>query len=239
MSRWWTVLLLVALLGSAAGAAVLALDARHLPVREVRVTGELRYLPRAEVARRLSALQGRSFLTLDLGEVRTRIADSPWVAHVAVRRAWPDTLLVEVTERRAVARWAGGGLVDAGGRLFHPERGPERGPLPGGLPELAGPEGTEEEVLAGYRRYSALLAPAAVTLRRVVLERRRAWRLETDDGIELIVGRTEPEAALRRFAAVAAVLRGGARAPGRVDLRYPNGLAVRWKQRPPPSGESD
>lgn len=233
MSRAWLPLLLLGLLAAAGAAAWAALDGRYTPVRRIEVTGELRYLPRAEVERRLAPLVGRSLLAVDLRQVRGRLAGSPWVAHVAVRRQWPDTLRVEVRERRAMARWAAGGLVDAAGRVFRPEPGP----VPGGLPELAGPPGTATEVLGAWRRFGEVLAPAGVTLARVAVDRRRAWRLVTDAGVELVLGRREPQRALARYAAAAPVLAGMPRAPARVDLRYPNGLAVRWKEPPPAEGE--
>jgi len=57
---------------------------------------------------------------------------------------------------------------------------------------------------------------------------RRAWRLKTDSGLEIALGRKDVEARLKRFAAQYQKIseRLGA-VPAYVDLRYADGFAVR------------
>jgi cell division protein FtsQ len=65
--------------------------------------------------------QGTPMMRVDLRAATARIADLPQVASVDVRRQWPRTILVEVTQRDAVAvRKAADGweLLDANGSAF-------------------------------------------------------------------------------------------------------------------------
>ena len=105
----------------------------------------------------------------------------------------------------------------------------------------------EGEVARRYRRFVELLAPLGETAERVVtavvLTPRFAWQLRLADGLDLELGRdgAEPvEQQLARFvAAYPESLRrlprragSAADTPRYVDLRYPNGFALRvagWK----------
>ncbi len=228
MKRWWMGLFSLLLLSLVAWAAYTALDPRRVPVGAVRVEGEFQFLSRERLEQVITAQLQEGFFLVDLDSVRHAVVNLPWVKAVTVRRVWPDRLHVRVVERRAAARWAGGGLVDVDGEPFSPSDGE----LPGGLPVLGGPAGSEALLLGGYAELSTWLAPLP-PVRRATMDARRAWRLELGDGTRLILGRQPAEARLRRFARVFPAVQAdrGGRAE-RVDLRYPNGFAVRWREEP-------
>jgi len=98
------------------------------------------------------------------------------------------------------------------------------------LPSFIGPAGTQAEVARRYARFSTIVAPLGTKVERVVLSARHAWQLRLGNGLHLALGR-DPEAAelrLKSFvAAYPATLSAGARRYEYVDLRYPNGFAVR------------
>ncbi len=72
---------------------------RHVEVHGV-ATG-----PRLAVI--AAALEGptNSMLLVDLNAARARLTALPWVADASVSRRLPDTLIVDVVERRPVALW--------------------------------------------------------------------------------------------------------------------------------------
>lgn len=201
-------------------------DAGRFPVRRVAVEGELRHLaPGAVAAAARGALAG-SFFTQDLEAVRREVEALPWVREAAVRRRWPDALVVRVSERRPLARWGAGGLVDADGTVFRPA-----GPVPAGLPRLEGPAGSAARVTAAYRELGGVLRPWGRRIRLLRLDERRSWSLVLEDGTELVLGRGAVAWRLARFVRVAERALGEAppgRRAARVDLRYSNGFAVRW-----------
>ncbi len=235
MKRWWMGLFLLLLLSLVAWAGYTALDPRRVPVGAVMVEGEFQFLSRARLEQVITAQLRDSFFLVDLDSVREAVANLPWVKAVTVRRVWPDRLHVRVVERRVAARWEGGGLVDVDGTPFRPA-GPS---LPEGLPILAGPVGSETLLLGGFRQFSRWLAPLSA-VRRASMDARRSWRLELADGTPLILGRRPSEARLRRFARVFPAVQAdqGGRAE-QVDLRYPNGFAVRWHEAPGTKANED
>jgi cell division protein FtsQ len=101
------------------------------------------------------------------------------------------------------------------------------------LPMFAGPEGSAPEVLARYREFEQALAKVGRRPETLVLSRREAWQVKLDDGLLVELGRDEAKHPLSermaRFAAFyrQAVERTQVAAGGIVDMRYPNGFALR------------
>jgi cell division protein FtsQ len=136
---------------------------------------------------------------------------------------WPDRLEVTLEEHVAFARWGDQALVNVYGELFD-------GRTDAQLPVLLGPLGTEREMAQRYVRFAKAVAPLGAGLERVSLSERLAWQLRLDSGLTIVLGRDADgaEARLRRFVqAHAATLGTIARRHEYVDLRYPNGFALR------------
>jgi cell division protein FtsQ len=215
----------LALMVFAVAAAQLLLRSPLFPVREILVTGELAHTTRAQIE---AATRGRvtgNFFAVDLADLRAGLEALPWVRHAEVRRVWPDRLEASLVEHVALARWADGGLVSDLGERFD-------GASESALPVFAGPAGSEPELTRRYRRFLEILAPLGVAPARVAMSQRRAWLLRLDDGLTVVLGRDaerDPvEARLARLvlAYPESIGRMGAKAR-HVDLRYPNGFAVR------------
>lgn len=176
----------------------------------------------------LRRLQG-NFFTVDLSQVRANIEQVPWVRRASVRRVWPNGLLVAIEEHKPFAAWGDGRFLNPHGELFavNEEEAEEDGPLP----QLSGPPDSEREVLRKWRELAELLAPLGAKPRALALSPRQAWSAELDNGMSLTLGRDQGlptrervERFVRAWPELSA--RVGVQ-PASVDLRYPNGFAIR------------
>ena len=143
----------------------------------------------------------------------------PWVRRVAVRRVWPDRLEISIEEHVALARWNDDALVNTHGERF-------LGKTRESLPLFIGPVGSQAEVARRYASFGAIVAPLGTKIERVTLSARHAWQLRLANGLHVALGRDADlaETRLRRFVEVYP----GAKSNSEyVDLRYPNGFAVR------------
>ena len=100
------------------------------------------------------------------------------------------------------------------------------------LPVFGGPSGSEREVAKAFAQYRELLAPIGLEPREVVLSARYAWHLKLSNGLSVQLGRdSDKELASNRLSRFVEVYpRTLARLSRRldyVDLRYPNGFALR------------
>ncbi len=69
---------------------------------QVQLVGN-HYVDRAAIVEIFAADRGRSVLRIPLEERRSQIEAIPWVAQATVRRALPNTLQVDITERTPIA----------------------------------------------------------------------------------------------------------------------------------------
>ncbi|MEW8585780.1 MAG: FtsQ-type POTRA domain-containing protein, partial [Candidatus Thiodiazotropha sp.] len=101
-----TPLLFILLLSLLAGWGVtLLLDPLNMPVRVVSVDGEIKYLDREGLEQTVAQAVSGNFFSVDLVRIRDKIERLPWVKSASVRRVWPDTLAVRVTEQLPLAYW--------------------------------------------------------------------------------------------------------------------------------------
>ncbi len=204
------------------------------PLREVVVDNAPSQVSRAQLEFVAKNSLAGNFFTVDLEAVRAALEKQQWVRHASVRRRWPDGVALSVEEHVAAARWqqasdrAETQLVNDHGELFAvPAQATQQR-----LPLLAGPEGSAALVLARYHEFAAVLGPLARTPRLVALSPRQAWALRLDDGLLLELGRDQPKHPiadrLARFVGAYAQVKARARSEiSAIDMRYPNGFALR------------
>lgn len=217
------VLVLAGLVPWGTGAVLNALDRQ---IVDVEIKGDFKGLDRQRLVTDLRSLVGRSFFATDLEDVKRLVEREPWVESAAVRRVWPDRLAVEIREERPLAYWNEDQIIGRSGHVFAPAN-PKAA---GALPRLAGPDDRVEEVLALARSMANELHELDVDFHGLTLEKRGAWTLDIGNGIEVALGRDQVESRFERFLTVYQQ-RLAARADEveRIDARYTNGVAVRWK----------
>jgi cell division protein FtsQ len=168
-----------------------------------------------------------NFFTLDLARARAGFEKLPWVRVANIQRQWPARIDVLLEEHVPLAHWREGmteALVNTHGEVF----GAAYDDTAARLPVFSGPAGSAAEVALQYDAFRRSLAALGHTPLRVNLSPRRAWRLQLDSGLVIELGREQIEARMARFiASYARVLAQLPQAPEYVDLRYPNGFAVR------------
>lgn len=219
----------VALLGGGALALRWALDE---PVGSITVVGELKHVAVADLERVARAgVRGKGLVNVPVAELRRSLRQLAWVDDVAVERIWPHALKLHVTEQSAVARWNVLALVNRRGQLFS---GGTVVPAEA-LPQLSGPEGTSDAVVARFNAIRASLAavPGGHEVQALSLDARGAWELTLRGGLVVRLGRNQVDARFRRLieAALPAVAAQAADV-NYIDMRYTNGFAVNWKAGP-------
>ncbi|MFP5344411.1 MAG: cell division protein FtsQ/DivIB [Gammaproteobacteria bacterium] len=194
-----------------------------LPIRSVRIEGVFAHVTRDELQQAIAGAAQGGLFSIDVGAIRRAAQTLPWVHHVTVRRVWPDGLRVSVTEQRAAAKWNGDALLNSEGVPFKPAAAS----FPPALPLIEGPNGSERLLLGHQRAMQKMLAPLKLEVTRITMDERRALSAVLSNGTELILGRDEIYPRVTRFTRMYPLLaRRGAMQ--RADLRYSNGLAVRW-----------
>lgn len=219
----WIVALGVVAGSAAAGVWVCRLEQTALPVRVVKVDGAVQRLSAPILARTVTEHLHSGFLTQDLGTLRDAVQALPWVHTASLRRVWPDQIQLSVTEHRPIARWGDDGLVTAEGIVFRPD--PES--IPAGLLRLDAEDAKAPLVAASFLQWRERLSPLGLKIAGLALDARGAWTLRLAGGLRLELGTERVEERLGRFIRTYRQLAAAGQAE-LIDLRYANGLAVRW-----------
>lgn len=191
-------------------------DLRHVNVLTVRASA----LPR---------IKG-NFFTANLDAVKAAFESVPWVRKAAVRREWPNKIVVSIEEHRPLGTWGDDGrLLSVKGDVFTANLAEAEEEIR--LLEFDGPPGSEKQVLTRYAELREAIKSIGMEPVSVRLSSRFAWTVKTNSGMTIRFGREHGDVTLgglvSRFREVypqlAARLGGGIES---VDLRYPNGVAL-------------
>ncbi|WP_440054214.1 cell division protein FtsQ/DivIB [Pseudoalteromonas sp. T1lg65] len=195
-------------------------------IKTLKVLGKPYYTNEQQIVDAIKKADLTSFFELEVDEVHKAVKELPWIASVSVRKQWPDTLQVYVVEHQPVAHWNSDLLLNAQGEVFQARSNK----VPAGLPELYGPEGSEQEAWQVFLQFHDLLEVNQFKLVSLALSERFAWQLWLDNDIQLNLGREDKAKRVQRFIDVYPRME---RPEGKVidviDLRYDTGLAVSWK----------
>ncbi|HYE35831.1 cell division protein FtsQ/DivIB [Methylocaldum sp.] len=214
---------LLALCGLAAMSVDFSRLKGFMPIRYVRVEGEIRNLDAAEFRKALLPWAQVGYFLADMHGIEETAKSFPWIASVQVARLWPDTLLLKVIEQKPVARSGDGSLINYRGGRFSPENIQSYVKLP----ILDGPQGQEKHLLNMLYLLNGKLKQRDMRIDVLKLTNRRAWSAHLSSGVEIEFGKQDPSLAMDRLLALLPRL-GEERiaALQKVDLRYPNGFAV-------------
>lgn len=201
---------------------VIQIEGTEVPLRRVN--------PSTIRSTALPRIRG-NFFTANLDNVRAAFEAVPWVRKAAVRREWPNRLIVTLEEHVALGTWGQEGrLLSVKGDVFVANMAEAE--EDGDLPEFAGPEGSEKEVVNRFVELRDWFSPANLVPESVQLSSRYAWTVKLNNGMTVELGREQSNAILKdrvnRLITVYPQL--VARLQDRiesVDLRYPNGLALK------------
>ena len=213
------------LLASRLGYLYLA-DIEHFPITTIKVAASYQHVTHKELESVLVKYVKASFFSLPVTQLQNELNSINWIESAYVERVWPDTLKIKLVEKSPVAVWKNS-LMTEDGKLFN------EGAVPTDLnvPKLKGPEGQQLEVLQVYEKLSKILTSYGVNASGLHLRDNQAWVLLLGNDVKIYLGKKELEARLLRFCkAYPAVFAEKADQLASVDLRYPRGMAVQWKQ---------
>lgn len=203
-----------------------------LTVRDILVVGR-RETPRDELLKAVRLARGAPILAFDPEAARQRVESLPWVRSASVERRLPDTVLLHLEEREPLALWQHEGrfaLIDHQGTVIE-DNGMERFP---GLLVVVG-----DDAPAHAAALQAVLVTQPELMARVKAAVRvggRRWNLHLDNDIDVRLPELDPAEAWSRLAEYERSHRVLARDVQILDLRLPDRLIVRQRDRPATAG---
>lgn len=223
IAAWLLALALLAAPVIAVNYGVIGAD--RWPLKKMRVMNDLKYVDARDLTKALKPYAEQGFFGVDLDEAQERVKQMPWVSNAQVRKKWPDTLEVTVTEDPPLALWGSDKLVSKSLKIFS-KKGVR---VPANLPQLDGNPLDVKRVVELYAVSSDLFSKIKVPLKSVQMDPRGSFSVDLANGTHVIAGRNDARARLTRFVSIYPQLISQNKAlPRTVDLRYTNGFAMSW-----------
>ncbi|MCK4607984.1 MAG: cell division protein FtsQ/DivIB [Gammaproteobacteria bacterium] len=206
-------------------------DPQNFPLNRVQIEASYQHINPESIQKAIAADIKGGFFSVNVATIKQDVLALPWVYAVNIKRVWPDKIVIVVTEQKAIAHWNQDSLINAAADVFAPENSSFS--AADKLPWLSGPNDQAIQVLACYKNINQFLAAIDFNVTQVSLDARGSWYIRLNNGIVVLLGNNNIMNRLQRFVTVYPKIIGnrGDRVI-RVDLRYGNGLAIKWRHHP-------
>ena len=231
----------------------------RFPFRHIEIQGDLQFVTENQVQEVVRTSLTGNYFSASLPQLEAEVGQLPWVSSATLGRQWPSTLVVEIEEMQPVARWGEEQWLKFGGGdpvIVSPIQGVVQ---EAGLPRLDGNDRDAPLVWKTFQHWSEKLSSNGLVVDEISLHSRGLWtlrisrsalRLNTAQAAQSISGEMEnPEVEIvvdqdnadvkldRLIAALNQGLMSRFPEMKKIDLRYANGFAVRFRGSSPGSGE--
>jgi cell division protein FtsQ len=194
-----------------------------LAIDQVEIKGQSE-TSEVDVLQQLALGDFPSIVTLDVTGARERIESLPGVQEATLRKVYPDTLRIELKERKPFAVWqrgSGFALIEKGGRVISTQVAARYASLPMVVGE--GADLRAEEFVALMEEFPSLRPE----VKAGVLVSNRRWNVVLTNGVEIMLPEEDPAAALIQAVALDDGHGVFSREIAAIDMRLPSRLVFR------------
>ena len=233
-------------------------------ITEIVVHGQFKKVDGAQIKKVVQQGIDGNYFSVGLQRLEREIEQLPWVFSASLRRKWPSTIVVDVEEVEPVARWGEDSWLNFTGDLVSKQidhdidHGVDHDISSAGLPLLSGPRASIHIVWKEFQRWSGRFASNGLSLKELSLDSRGllnfqlslgALSLNSDQyqqsvlegeiklgAVNMVVELAHSKTRIERFiSALDQQLIIQFPQMKTIDLRYPNGFAISWRESGPSS----
>jgi cell division protein FtsQ len=202
------------------------------PINKIKIHGDFAHLDTYKLNQQITDSIHGGFFNADIANIRAMLLNQAWIKDARIRRVWPDTLQIHITEQRPIAYWLRSdgkpALVNPSGEIFRPAANPD-------IPHLPVLKGATDKVPLVAHFYALIHTDAMrhkLRITQLHLNQRQEWRVHFSNGLKLMLGQAEHQRRWRNFMHIYADLTTYGE-PQQIDMRYAHGVAVRWQNHSP------
>lgn len=212
----------------------------NFPIKKVELTNRLENQDGNELQKSVAQILNGGFFSLDVDLFRADLLSSlPWLKTVAVRKMWPDKLLLSITEHKPVTRWSSidkgvnesknNELLSDEGIIFYPRLTDVQQAKFNKMAMFSGPKSNAIKILETCSQISESLKILDVFVKQCGMNERRTWMVKLSNNMEIKLGKESVMQKLERLVRVfSGQLKPYLDSVDYADLRYSNGFSIKW-----------
>jgi len=199
------------------------------PVASVSAEGDFHFVSKERITEVMTPFLNKKFLQLNLDDIKKSIEQEAYVDYAVLSRRWPDKLSVRIVEQQPIARWGNKGFLNQRGDVIETTELS----FVQDMPVLFGKRDQAQNVMLQYRQISQLIRQQGLEVAELIRDDKLAWKLLLTNGLHILIGQDHVVEKMQRFIAVyKRQLHDKLVEIAMVDVRYDNGVAVRWQTLP-------
>lgn len=195
-----------------------------IAIKNVKVYGA-RHVDHKQLQSLIVPCLNHNFFGVNLELIVEKLSQLPWVENVSVRRVWPDNVQIFIDERVPVAVWNHEAILSKDGALFSVDTLADFAYLP----KFKGPYDKQNQMLAYFNNLQNLLQLCHLDIKEFIMTVDNMLEIKCSNGIYLRLGNKKVAKRLSDFVKVYPKMMRYSDNIEYVDLRYSNGMAVKWK----------
>jgi cell division protein FtsQ len=221
------VILLLVLIGALIWGWHLVRNPNFMPIQNIKVQAKYEHLDQDSLAKIISPyVTHQGLVSVNVAAIKAALLQRPWIENVYIKRIWPNTLEINITEQQAFAYWNDNALLNVQGEIF----APPKKTFPPGLPSFQGPNDQEFLIFQQYHAWNNALASLNLSIQELDLNQRLSWQMVLSNKIIVVLGGANVTERFKRFLQIyPKALAAHATDIKKIDLRYPDGIAVEWQ----------
>ncbi len=154
---------------------------RRFHIQHIVIEGDIKHVTKEQLSYiAKNRLKGTLF-TLNISSLQQEFRQIPWVKEVTVSREFPDTIIVDISEFNALARFGEEGLISEEGKIF------EGADSNIDLPTFYVSVNQIPDALKDYKILSELLKNHSISLSKLFLARTGIMRFELSNNLTITI----------------------------------------------------
>jgi len=195
------------------------------PITNVQLFVDQPYMDTIRLKQLVSSELRGNFFTLSLTPIVQKLLTNDQIKTVSVKRVWPNALSIYIDGYEPLAFFNQDSVITTDGYVF---KTPKNLKMPLEV-YLQGPTDRAQDMVQYLKLFNKILTPLKVTIKDFKLDDSALATLTLSNNIKLVLGDHDFGQRLNQFVKLYSKIIGKCLASVEsVDLRYSNGLAVKW-----------
>jgi len=195
------------------------------PITTVRLFVDQQYIDTTKLKQLVSQKMSGNFFTISLTPIVHTLLMDDQIKSVSIRRVWPKSLSIYVDGYEPIAFFNKDKVITAVGYTFKTPKNLQLIPAV----YVQGPESQASQMMQQLHSFNKIFESLHLTIKKIALDH-DLYFITLNNGLSLTLGNRNRNQRLDRFVKLYANIIGHCENNvASIDLRYSNGLAVKWK----------